>query len=121
MDSRLDVPEHAAKVILPAAVKNVEILDFKKTEEVALVRMKNEKVHMYVGTAANILRLKVSFFHFGTGSDLVCTFFPGVKWSYHFRPMQIISSKFASSILVSSISKVRRLGPAGRSTRAYPL
>lgn len=72
---------------------------------------------------ANILRLKVSFFHFSSGSDLVCTLFPCVKWCYRFRPMQNISRKSASSILVSFICficKVRRFGPAGWSTKACP-
>lgn len=73
LDDFVDVPEPAARTVLPADVKIATELDFNDCDRVALLKKRNYEVHMCVITIRNMFRPTVIVHNTGAGLNLVQT------------------------------------------------
>lgn len=110
--ARWGVSEPADAIVLPAAVKIAEKLDFDKSEVFGSVRM-NYWVHICVGIASEMLRTTTSVFDTGDATNLVpIPFFPA-KCPDCISPIHNMSLRSASNNYVNVIRKIMLLVQLG--------
>lgn len=73
LDECVGVTEPEVAKVLSADVKNTEELAFNVADIIALFKKRNYEVYLCVGITSNILRLSVSIFDTGAGTDLIRT------------------------------------------------
>lgn len=96
-DDRLDVPKPEAATVLRADFRNAENLEFDKADEIALLKKKNYKVHMFVKIASNMSRPMASVYDSGAGPNVFCKSFLPVEWCDCICPINKMSLKPASN------------------------